>query len=364
LSVVPLLVPSVSSINGAIVANFDLGGRLAEPLLQGSAQLLAPRLELADIGLQLTDTVIKLDAANTRLLLDGSAVSGGRIELTGELLLNADKDWPFTMSLVGDDFIAMDLPSLQVFVSPDLKIERQAGALALTGALEIPKADILIRDLPAGTRSASRDVVVLRDDGSPQQTGQSTPVTTDINVILGDEVHVSALGFNGFVGGELRLRGNTGQPLQATGDVRIDQGTFRAYGQRLNIERGLFSYTNSPIDNPGINVKATREIGDVIVGVNALGTARRTTVTTFSSPSMSENDRISYLVVGKPAREGASLSLDREVAKNLSVGINVDTKTGESAFVTRYRILRTLHTEVGSSARSSTLDLFYTIERE
>jgi autotransporter translocation and assembly factor TamB len=87
-------------------------------------------------------------------------------------------------------------------------------------------------------------------------------------------------------------------------------------------------------------------------------------VKTFSSPSMSENDRISYLVAGKPAREGASLSLEREIAKDLSVGVRVDTKTGESAFITRYRILRTLYAEVGSSARSSSLDLFYTLETD
>ncbi len=364
LTVVPLLAPMLTRVNGSVNANFELGGQLGRPQLDGEGKLLVSRLELADIGLQLTDTRMDVGVVNDKLTLAGSTVSGGSITVDGELELDADKDWPLRVSVTGEDFVAANLPNIQLLLSPDLQLERQSGILNLTGTLTVPSADIRIRDLPADARSASPDVVVLRRDAELQQTGDTTPIATDIVLVLGNEVHLSALGFSGFVAGEVNLRATAREALLATGDVRIDQGTYRVFGQRLEIERGLFSYTNSPLDNPGVNVKATRAIGEVIVGVNALGTARKITVTTFSSPSMSENDRISYLLTGKPANQGATVSLERQVARNLSVGVNVDTKSGESAFVTRYRILRTLHTEVGSSARSSTFDLFYTIERE
>jgi translocation and assembly module TamB len=177
-------------------------------------------------------------------------------------------------------------------------------------------------------------------------------------------VHLAALGFNGFLQGGVKLQAEPGNEPRVNGDIRIDEGTFRAFSQDLEIERGNFTFSSSPIDNPGINVKATRAIDDVVVGVNALGTARDLTVSTFSSPGMSENDRISYLVTGKPAREGAKLSLNRQVYKNLTVGVAVDTHTGERSFVSRYRIHRLLHTEVSSSARSSAMDFFYTLERK
>ncbi len=365
LSLVPLLAPMVTHADGSIDANFEFGGRLGDPQLSGSGQLLAPQLEMAQFGVRLSDTLVDIHVVNDVLVLKGSTVSGSRLDIDGSLELDAEQDWPLAVSVVGDDFIATNLPNLQIHISPDLKLERQSGKMILSGTLTVPEAEIVIRDLPSGARTASPDVVVLHRDGSDAKSSETTPIATDIVVALGNKVHLSALGFRGFVGGELNLRANAQQALLATGDVRIDEGTYRTFGQRMEIERGLFSYANSPIDNPGVNLKATRDIGEVTVGVNALGTARRISVSTFSSPPMSENDRISYLLTGKPASgTGANVSLERQVARNLSVGVNVDTHTGESAFVTRYRILRTLHTEVGSSARSSTLDLFYTIETQ
>jgi translocation and assembly module TamB len=364
LQLVALLVPAVSAIQGTASTNFQVAGRLGEPVLLGESTVDINRLDIEQIGWELDDALLKIKAEGNKLLLDGSVVSKGRLAVNGELGLSAEQGWPLRMTAVGSDFAVTDLPNMQVFVSPDLEVLHGADGLSLTGAITIPKAQIIIRDLPAGALSPSNDVVVLREDGSVRKIESTAPISTDINVRLGDKVQVSALGFDGYIGGQLRLRGDTGEALRATGDIRIDEGTFRAYGQRLEIERGLISYTNSPIDNPGINVRATRQIGDVMVGANALGTARRITVSTFSSPAMSENDRISYLVAGKPAREGASVSLEREIAKDLTVGVSVDTKTGDSSFITRYRILRTLYLEVGSSTRSSSLDLFYNVETE
>jgi translocation and assembly module TamB len=364
LAIVPLLVPAVSKIDGNIDADFTIAGRLGQPLLQGGALIAVPLLELEQLGLQFSDTQIDLGVANNALLLDGHINSDGRIDLQGKLALDAEKDWPFEMHVTGKNFVVTDLPNIRVLADPDLHIHSSSAGLALTGSLHIPKADIRIRELPAGARTASSDVIVLDREQPGQAAAQSTPLAINVDVSLADKVQVAALGFKGYVAGKVNVRAKPGKPPLATGDIRIDEGTFSAYGQRLQIQRGLISYTKSPIDNPGLNVRAIREIGDVVVGVNVLGTARRTTVNTFSTPAMSENNRISYLVTGKAANEGALLSLDREIAPNLSVGVNVDTQTGESIFVTRYRILRTLHVEAGSSARSSTLDLYYTFELE
>ena len=363
LAFLPLLVPQIDTADGSLRGNFDLGGSLGQPDIRGTGKLALARFDVPEAGFQLSDSHADVKVADQRLNLDGRLVSGGAIDLRARMELDAGKGWPLTMSVVGDRFVAVDLPTLQIVVSPDLKIDKGSEGLALTGQVLIPSAEVLVRDLPAGARSASSDVVVLRDDDA-QAPVEAMPVNTAIKLVLGDKVHIAALGLDGFLRGEFAVRAKPGKPLRATGDVRIDEGTFRAFSQDLEIERALFSFTNSPIDNPGINVRATRTIDDVVVGVNALGTARKLNVTTFSTPGMSENDRISYLVTGKPASEGAKLSLNRQLAKNLSVGVSLDTNTGERAFVTRYRILRTLYTEVSSSAISSTLDLFYTVEIE
>lgn len=363
LGFLPLLVPQLATIEGQLKGSFDVAGSLGKPDVRGAGRLSLARLDVPEVGFQLSDSHADVKVGGGQLKLSGRLVSGGSIDLRGGMELDAAKGWPLTLSVVGDRFVAVDLPTMQVLVSPDLKIDRDAEGLALTGQVVVPAAEVIVRDLPAGTRSASPDVVVVRPGAEPV-VEEAIPINTAIRLVLGDKVHIAALGLDGFVRGEVTLRARPGKPLRATGDVRIDEGTFRAYSQDLEIERALFSFASSPIDNPGLNVRATRAIDDVVVGVNALGTARKVTITTFSTPGMSENDRISYLVTGKPASEGAKLSLNRQLAKNLSVGVSLDTHTGERAFVTRYRLLRTLYSEVSSSARSSTLDLFYTVEIE
>ncbi len=364
LELVSSLVPAITAITGTASADFKVTGKLGEPVLRGHSTVDVNRLEIEQLGWDIDDASLNIKADGKRLQVDGGLVSRGRLAINGELGLSAEQGWPLAMTVSGENFALTDLPNLQVFVSPDLKIRHTVDGFSLTGKIVIPEAEIIVRDLPAGAISPSGDVVVKRDDGTVRKVESTALIATNIEISLGEAVQVSALGFDGYIDGKLRLRGKPSRELLATGDVRVKEGTFRAYGQRLEIERGLISYANSPVDNPGINIRATRQIGDVLVGADALGTARRLTVKTFSSPSMSENDRISYLVAGKPAREGASLSLEREIAKNLTVGLKVDTKTGESSFVTRYRILRTLYVEVGSSARSSSLDLFYTLETD
>ena len=363
LDFLPLLVPTISRVQGQVRAKFDVRGEVGKPWIGGGGQLNMPTLEMDHLGLAVSDTRLDLGVTNNTLTLDGKTVSGGRLNLQGSVLLDGAKGWPLQMSIKGQDFVAVDVPSLMLSLSPDLKVQRSADGVNVKGKVTVPAAEILVRDLPSGSRSASPDIVIVGKDGVLDGEAEDTvPVNIDMTLALGNKVHLAALGLDAFLRGELALRARPGNPLRATGDLRLFDGIFRAYGQRLEIERGLFSFAKSPLDNPGVNVRAVRTISDVEVGVNALGTVKEMIVTTFSSPAMSENDRISYLVTGKPAREGASLSLDRQIAKNLTVGVSVDTDTGDRAFLTRYRLSRTFYSEVSSSARSSALDLFYTVE--
>ena len=45
--------------------------------------------------------------------------------------------------------------------------------------------------------------------------------------------------------------------LRAEGSIRVG-GTYMAYGQILNIEKGIINFSG-PIDNPGLNITAMRD---------------------------------------------------------------------------------------------------------
>lgn len=111
---------------------------------------------------------------------------------------------------------------------------------------------------------------------------------------------------NGRLGGVLTVNDRPGRATTGQGQVSVS-GTYKAYGQNLHIERGQLLFASTPVDNPGLNIKAVRKLNPNAtidegqeVGLLITGTARRPVLTVFSNPVMEQSDALSYLVTGKP----------------------------------------------------------------
>ena len=361
---VEVLVPEIKELDAAIDGNFKLGGNLGRPDLEGKSSLRINHALVPLAGLDLNDTNLDITARNRAITLDGLFHSpDGHMKLDGELKLDGTRNFPGRLSLKGKNFRLISLPEAQVNVSPDLLLERTPDLISLTGKAVIPSAEVLLRDVPAGAKAASGDVV-LKDELEEEEE-QTAPVRMDLRLVLGEKVHFIGFGLNAFIDGQLTVRSEPGRQIMGSGEIRIEQGTFRAYGQDLDIEKGIVSFPGGPISKPGINIRASRTIGEVVAGINAIGPASKPRLTTFSTPPMAERDVISYLLIGTSASGasgGAKLSVGRQINSKLSVAVGTDVKTGEAEFITRYRINRKIHAELTTSSESSAGDLFYTIE--
>ncbi|MGH8122957.1 MAG: translocation/assembly module TamB domain-containing protein, partial [Rudaea sp.] len=77
---------------------------------------------------------------------------------------------------------------------------------------------------------------------------------------------------------------------------------FKAYGQDLTIQEGRLLFAGTPVENPGLDIRATRAFPDqnISVGLRVGGTALEPQLTVFSNPAMEQSDALSYLVAGKP----------------------------------------------------------------
>jgi translocation and assembly module TamB len=268
--------------------------------------------------------------------VNGQLASGnGRITLEGQTSATGD----FRLALRGEDFQAANLPAAQVLVAPDLMVSGTAGNFRIEGKLTVPEAEINLAKLPRGTRvqRASSDVVVVDDPAT--QTRTSTALSATIDVTIGDDVHLAGYGLDAMVAGQLRITEKPGAPTSASGQLQVD-GRYKAYGQDLTVEKGKVFYGAAPLDDPGLDMTATRRVDEVTAGLRIQGTARRPQVTVFSDPTLGEAQALSYLVAGKPldqigagSEEGDALqSAARSVgtaaggllAKNLGKRIGVD----------------------------------------
>lgn len=363
LDLVETLVPDVQDLKGGIDADFQILGTLGQPDIKGSGKIFLSSISIPVAGLDFTDTTLDILAKNKNIQLKGKFISpGGFLELDGKAMLDSSQQWPAHFTLKGDNFRVIDLPEIQVFLSSDLLLEKKKDLLSLTGDLTIPKAEILLRDFPKGAKTVSPDVKIIQEI---EEEEVKAPFQMKLKLALGDEVHFVGLGLNAFIDGQLKMTAEPGKQLLGSGAFQIKQGSYRAYGQDLQIETGVISFPGGPLSQPGINLRATRTVGDVMAGIYAIGPASKPRLTTFSNPPMSESQTISYLLTGttpSDAGKGAALSTGRQINNKLSVSAGSNVKTGDREFHTRYRLSRKTYVETTTGTNSNAADIFYTIE--
>lgn len=300
LAFLELITSEVSNTKGKLSANYTIGGNVDAPQLNGALSLKEFATEVPLAGLKLRDGDISLRAAgDQRFVLEGSIVSGkGKLSINGEGGLAETE--AMKISIKGEEFLAADIPAARVFISPDLTIARVANAINVTGSVTVPTANVDFSKLPGGgVSSKSPDVVIT--DAEQEAPGKPSPISASVTVILGDNVKLAGFGFDGSVAGRLVVNERPGRATTGTGTLNVG-GTYKAYGQDLNIETGRVLFAGTAIDNPGIDIRAVRKIeaDDVTAGLLVRGTAQIPVLTVFSEPAMEQSDALSYLITGKP----------------------------------------------------------------
>ncbi len=296
---------TLANVHGQAAGNFRLGGTLAQPTVSGSAAVNDFAAEVPAAGLKLGQgrlTVSALDLHSLRV--DGSVQSGaGTLTVAG--VAGFGGDVLTDLAIQGKQFTAADIPAAKVAISPDLRLQRDAQGLGLTGAVLLDSADVNLDKLPgAGASKASPDVVVV-DRPQPEQ-GSTLPFTATVKVDLGKQTHLAGMGLDGRLGGTLTVNERPGRATTGQGQITVS-GSYKAYGQNLAIQRGKLLFASTPIDNPGLDIRAIRKLNPNAtidegqeVGLQISGTAQRPVLTVFSNPLMEQSDALSYLITGKP----------------------------------------------------------------
>ncbi|WP_422843814.1 translocation/assembly module TamB domain-containing protein [Acidovorax sp. M2(2025)] len=209
----------------------------------------------------------------------------------------------------------------QVSVSGQLQAQLQQGQLRLRGQLTTDRATIILPDETAPTlgsdvvvRSAAKD---REDQAKAQAAAQANqkaaqaetakPPDIAITLNLGRDFALSGHGITTRLTGEVDIRSNAvaGAPPRVTGEVRTDEGRYRAWGQMLNVETGLIRF-NGPYNNPSLDILALRPNISVRAGVQVTGSAQAPRVTLYSDPELPDAEKLSWVVLGRNASAGGA----------------------------------------------------------
>lgn len=220
------------------------------------------------------------------------------------------------LTLSSKKFTLIDTEAYKIIITPDLRINYTEAMTKISGNLGIFDATIAPIDL-SNTVTLSNDIVYVNNNNEPlYQKKQPLQLFMDIAVTI-KQLSVKYKGVQAKVTGETKLTQTPTTELSAYGQLKLLEGSYNAYGQALTIQEGSTISFNRVIDNPQLNITASKQIKVspeyltlpsyqpyLVAGVQVTGTADEPIIHLFSVPSgVSQQDILSYLIFGFPQNQ-------------------------------------------------------------
>lgn len=319
LGVWSLLAPPGWRLRGSLAADVSIAGTRADPALAGS--LSADDLALRSVvdGVALQDGQLRARLDGRRLVVEtlrmhGAGDNGGLVTGSGEGGWTRE-GLQVRVAATLDHLRASSRSDRELTVSGQVTASVDRAGAQVRGALHVDQArirlpddtapklgdDVVVRNLPAGV-TLNRNAA-LAGDAPAAKSGR--PVDLNVTLDLGDDLRVQGRGIATRLAGTLTISGQSLTEPRLVGTVHAIGGEYQAYGQQLEIERGVLRFTG-PIDNPSLDVLAIRPRLTQRVGVQVTGTAQAPFVTLYSEPDLTEAEKLSWLVLGRASAAGGA----------------------------------------------------------
>ncbi len=292
--------PPDLSLEGLLTSDMAVSGTLKAPRLTG-------RLELTELVASSVELPLDMQPSTVTIVASGSTgdISADLKTKKGAAAVTGDFSWADLenpaahVTITSDGLrIATESPVVRLEVASDMRVAYENGAADIRGTVRVPRGFIAVSEVPEGAVSVSSDEVLVDEEAA--QKSEATKISAMVDVKIEDRVFVNVMGLKSRLKGDLKammVKGRTG----LNGRITLEDGTFKAYGQDLEIQKGELIFAG-PADNPTLNISAVRNAetteDSVTAGVKVTGTASSPQVALFSEPEMSEEAKLSYLLTG------------------------------------------------------------------
>ena len=330
-------------IGGQLHATASLGGRAGAPAYRGRIEGEALEAQHLFQGVHLQDGTLAVslrgDDATIERLEFRDGPRAGTLRVEGRAGFG---DAPRAqLRAVLERFRALDRVDRNVTVSGSADVSFQGQRVQARGRFEVEHG--LIDVTQSGAPSLDDDIVVVNDpqgdpavlarlEGKPANSSDApAQADVDVSVDLGKALRLRGRGIDAMLQGSLRASTERGK-LGVIGNVRIVNGTYKAYQQNLSIERGVLSFSGD-VTNPRLDVLAVRPDIDTRVGVMVSGTAVAPRVRLYSEPELPDIDKLTWLVMGR-GPEGVGQA-DTALLQRAALALLSGDRTQDEGFLHR-----------------------------
>ncbi len=300
-------------VAGRLRTSAAIGGRFGAPEIEGRMEgsQLAVRNLLQGVDVRDGELALSLRGADARIERFVFKGGQGTLRVAGGAALGAEPR--ATLQLAAEQFLALGRSDRRVVASGNATLALDARSLALDGQftideglLDVARGDAPTLDSDIAVRGGKQAARKAAEEKAEAEEAAAAPARTPralrdtrvaVQLDLGQRLRLRGRGLDTRLTGRVAITAPNGR-LALNGQVRAADGQYAAYGQKLEIERGVVSFSGN-VENPRLDILAVRPNLDVQVGVQVEGTAQAPRVRLVSTPEMADYDKLSWLVLGR-----------------------------------------------------------------
>ena len=266
----------LEGVAGTVGGDVRLRGRPSALEPDGSLRLRDGEATVAAFGTRLSAAEVELDLDPSGVVtVDGSAVSGGTLDVRGSVdLASYQDDVGLELAFWPREFQIVDRIDIEAAVTGDsVVLTNTFNYPLILGAVEVVDATVDIEEFRRTAETVdlydpallSAATVQLGLGAEEDAVGERVPfiqnLRLDVDLALGRGNRIRSRNMNVEAGGDLSLTfDRAGNQLIVYGDANLVRGTYRLGSRTLRMTEGVFRFPGTPGFDPGISVTAVTRL--------------------------------------------------------------------------------------------------------
>ncbi len=293
-------VPAGWRLSGQLQGTAEVGGSFSAPRYTG--ELTGSKLALRNLlqGVNVSEGDMTVRLTGDKAEIERFALRGGEGTLTvsGDAVFGASPR--VQLKLQAERFRVLGRVDRQLIASGQARAAFDKEGIELAGKIAVDEG---LFDVSHSQAPTLDEDVNVRQPGVPVVEDSDIAarprmkLALDLELDMGNQMRLRGYGLDTGLRGQLKVS-NPGGRLAFNGSIRTADGTFAGYGQKLTVQRGIVAFSG-PLDTARVDVLALRPNLDIRVGVTATGPPGNLRIRLFSDPEMSENAKLSWLLLGR-----------------------------------------------------------------
>lgn len=346
-----------TTLRGDILAQMEVTGSLETPIVQGKIDIQNGHFENIKSGAVLEGMQAHLEAQGRDIEVQhvsGRDLFGGNFAGKGKLYLDEAFQLLYTVNFQLNNLHLVNLDFAKAGFNGNLQLKGDLDEASLTGSVATQFAEVSLRDdIPEAADTVEVTYINLNPgEQAPTYKGIATksiwPIHLDFQ-LNAPQVQVHGSGLTSLWKAKVQVQGIDDAPL-LFGEASVRSGEYLLRGKVFTFKQGTVTFAGDPEKKTALYLVATHDINDTLVEVILRGPISNPGISFRSSPPMSQQEILSWILFGRGVTEinalqGAqlhrSITTLKEARREAAKGPNVLSAVQDSLGIDRLDIQRT-----------------------